>query len=391
MGILQSNRVHSQEFSGWTTDHRNYITVRIENGEIIQIFTATPSPGEGNIYIGPGLIDTQVNGYHGVSFSEKDLTVEKIETVTQALWEEGVTTFFPTLITSDPETIQRNLAILSEAARKPLLGHTMPGYFLEGPYISPIDGFRGAHDLDWVRKPDWDEFLRFIQASGNRIIQIGLAPELEGSQEFIRNCSLRGIHVALAHHNGTPAEIEEAVRNGARVSTHLGNGCANLIHRHNNPLWPQLANDRITPSIIADGHHLNAEELKVFYSVKGPDHIFLVSDATKLAGMPPGTYEWDGKKVVMTEEGMLQMPEQQVLAGASFPVRSGVMNMVKLVDIPLDKAYNMASKNPAQVYQLEDRGELITGRTADLIQFTLENGQMNVLKTVVKGEVVFEK
>jgi N-acetylglucosamine-6-phosphate deacetylase len=218
-----------------------------------------------------------------------------------------------------------------------------------------------------------------------------MAPELEGAQDFIRNCSLRGIQVALAHHDGSAQQIDEAVRNGARVSTHLGNGCANLIHRHNNPIWPQLANDRLTPSIIADGHHLTAEELQVFYKVKGPDHLFLVSDATKLAGMPPGTYEWDGKKVIMTEDGMLQLPEQQVLAGASFPVRSGIMNMVKLVDIPLEKAYNLATSVPAKVYHLEDRGELVTGRSADLILFKVENGQMNILKTIVQGEVVFER
>jgi N-acetylglucosamine-6-phosphate deacetylase len=391
MGLFQPNRVQSQEFSGWTPDNRSFVTVRVDGGKIINITSSTPPPGQDRIYIGPGLIDTQVNGYHSVSFSEQELSVAKIETVTQALWEEGVTTFFPTLITSDPEIILRNLEILSEAVKKPLLGHTMPGYFLEGPYISPIDGFRGAHDLEWVRKPDWEEFLRFIKASNDRIIQIGLAPELEGSREFIRNCALRGINVALAHHNGTPEQIDEAVRNGARVSTHLGNGCANLIHRHNNPIWPQLANERITPSIIADGHHLTAEELRVFYSVKGPDHLFLVSDATKLAGMPPGTYEWDGKKVIMSEDGMLQLPEQQVLAGASFPVRTGIMNMVKLVDIPLGKAYILASRIPAKIYQLEDRGELETGRSADLILFKIENGQMNILKTIVQGEVVFEK
>ncbi|MBR9999161.1 MAG: amidohydrolase family protein, partial [Cyclobacteriaceae bacterium] len=206
-----------------------------------------------------------------------------------------------------------------------------------------------------------------------------------------RNCSLKGINVALAHHNGTAQQINDAVNNGARVSTHLGNGCANLIHRHDNPIWPQLANKGIIPSLIADGHHLNAEELKVFYQVKGPDHLFLVSDATKLAGMPPGTYQWDGKTVVMTEDGMLQFPEQQVLAGASFPIRSGVMNMVKLVNIPLDDACNLASGVPARVYNLADRGELKTGRSADLILFRIENGQMDILRTVVQGKVVAER
>jgi len=391
MGSLLPFRVQSQEFSGWATDNRSYITVNVEDGRINKISTSSDPPSGEKVFIGAGLIDTQVNGYRSVSFSDDGLTVEKVGQVARALWEEGVTTFFPTLITSDPGIITRNLQILSQAMHEPRLSHSMPGYFLEGPYISPVDGFRGAHDANWVRSPDWKEFMGFIQAADNRIIQVGLAPELDGAMDFIRNCAVRRIHVALAHHNSTADQIDEAVNNGARVSTHLGNGCANLIHRHLNPLWPQLANERITPSVIADGHHLTAEELQVFYKVKGPDRLFLVSDATRLAGMPPGTYEWNGKSVVMTENGMLQYPEQQVLAGASFPVRYGVINMMQYVDIPLDAAYGMATRVPSQVYQLNDRGELTTGKSADLILFKIEKDQMIILKTIVQGEVVYEK
>jgi N-acetylglucosamine-6-phosphate deacetylase len=391
MGFFTMIKGQSLEFSGWSTDDLHYISVNIEDGKIVKIISSTGSEDADKIYIGPGLIDTQVNGYRSISFSDEGLTVEKVSDVTHALWEEGVTTYFPTLITSDPDVILKNLKILAQAVADPLLAHSMPGYFLEGPYISPIDGFRGAHDKNWVRNPDWNEFMGFIQAANNRIIQVGLAPEMDGAMDFIRNCAMRGIYVALAHHNATADQIEEAVNNGARVSTHLGNGCANLIHRHLNPLWPQLANDQITPSIIADGHHLNAEELQVFYKVKGPDQLFLVSDATKLAGMPPGEYTWDGKTVVMTEDGMLQYPEQQVLAGASFPVRYGVGNMMHYVNIPLEEAYRMASQIPSQVYQLYDRGLLKTGKSADLILFKIDHGQMIILKTIVQGKVVFER
>jgi N-acetylglucosamine-6-phosphate deacetylase len=386
--VLIPTMAQSQEYSGWSTDGRRYIKVTVGDGSIHQVTIAEDPPSGDRTYITSGLIDTQVNGYHSISFSDDGLTAEKIRTVTEAMWKEGVTTYFPTLVTSDPELVRRNLRILATSLSDPELAHSIPGIFLEGPYISPIDGFRGAHDANWVKKPDWNEFKGFIEASGNRIIQVGLAPEIEGAMEFIRECSLHGINVALAHHNGTAEQIRDAVNNGARVSTHLGNGVANMIHRHNNPIWPQLANEGLYPSIIADGHHLNAEELKVFYSVKGPDGLFLVSDATKLAGMPAGTYEWNGRTVVMTEDGMLQLPEQQVLAGASFPVRTGIMNMVKLAGISLADACNMASGVPARVYNLSDRGEIRTGKSADLILFRIENGEMKILKTIVQGKEV---
>jgi len=378
-------------YNGWQLDESACIQIEIDGNKISRVESIDKSDLETKIYIAPGLIDTQINGYHSISFSESLLTEEKVKKIVEALWQEGITTFFPTLITNNPDIVLQNLKILSQSVKEPMIAHCMPGFFLEGPYISPLDGFRGAHNAKWVRKPDWNEFMSFYEAANKRIIQVGVAPEIEGAIDFIRQCAILGIHVALAHHNGTTDQINEAVANGARVSTHLGNGCANLIHRHNNPIWPQLANNLLTPSIIADGHHLTKEELTVFYQVKGSDHLMLVSDATQLAGMPPGTYEWDGKTVVMTEDGMLQFPEQQVLAGASFPIRHGVMNMVNLVNIPLEKAFRMATSTPANVYHLNDRGELKTGMSADLILFTIENGQINILQTVVQGKVVFKK
>jgi N-acetylglucosamine-6-phosphate deacetylase len=273
--------------------------------------------------------------------------------------------------------------------RNPELAHSMPGFFMEGPYISPVDGFRGAHQKKWVRPPDWEEFQVFYEAAEGKILQIGLAPEIEGAMDFIKKCRELGITIALAHHNASAAQVEEAVNLGARVSTHLGNGCANLIHRHDNPLWPQLANDQLIASIIADGHHLRKEELQVFYKVKGPGHLMLVSDATELAGMPAGTYQWDGKEVVMTEDGMLKYPAQDVLAGASFPVRTGIKNMMKLAGCSLEEAIQMATITPANVYNLIDRGEINEGMSADLILFTIEADEIIVRETILQGKVVY--
>jgi N-acetylglucosamine-6-phosphate deacetylase len=392
--ILSTDKAISQvrSYSGWDVDGKEYLTVHVKDGNISRIEkTAPPGKTGEKIFISPGFIDTQVNGYASVSFTEKGLTEEAIRKVADTLFREGVTTFFPTIVTSPGDIVLENLSVLATAMKDPVLGHVMPGVFLEGPYISPEDGFRGAHDRRWVRLPDWEEFYSFYRASGGKIIQVGLAPELEGAIDFISKAAGLGIYVSLAHHNGNAEIIEKAVDAGARISTHLGNGCANYIHRHNNPVWPQLADSSLTASIIADGHHLTKDELTVFYKTKGPDRIMLVSDVTELAGMPPGEYSWDGKKVIMTEEGKLIYPEQEVLAGASLPIRTGIMNMVGLVGCSMEEAVNLATLNPARVYRLSDRAQLKPGLSADLVLFTIENKTLVIQKTIVRGIEKYNK
>ena len=389
---LNSN-AQNTTISGYLPDHNTKVEISVRDGLIDRINTTDPGKKkEKKIYVAPGLIDTQVNGYASVSFNREGLTGEKIIALTQAMWREGVTTFFPTIITNPSELITGNLKILTLALNdNPRLSNSIPGYFLEGPYISPIDGYRGAHAKEWVRLPDWEEFSGFYQAADGKIIQVGVAPEVNGAMEFIKKCRDLGIGISLAHHNATADQVEEAVNLGARVSTHLGNGCANTIHRHDNPIWPQLSNDLLTPSIIADGHHLRKEELRVFFKVKGPENLMLVSDATELAGMPAGTYSWNGKEVVMTEDGMLKYPAQNVLAGASFPVRTGVKNMMSMAGCSLEESLMMATATPAKVYNLNDRGMLKEGFRADLILFTIEDGEIIIQQTILGGEVVYQR
>ncbi len=379
-------------FNGWSVNGSDYLRITVRDGNIINIQKTEPPEGnQPRIYIAPGLIDTQVNGYISVSFSEAGLTPEKIHKVAEALYKQGVTSFFPTLITGPPDLTRENLKILSEATREGLPAHVIPGFFLEGPYISPEEGYRGVHDPEWIRPAGWEEFETFVAASGNRILQVGLAPEIPGAMDFIRRVVEHGMMVSLAHHNAGKVIIGEAVKAGARVSTHLGNGCANLIHRHDNPIWPQLANDNLTASLIADGHHLTTEELEVFLRAKGPGKIILVSDMTELAGMPAGNYTWNGKEVILTDDGALLYPHDQVLAGASFPLKKGVMNMSRLKSCSLPEAFDMATLNPARLYNLSDRGELKEGLSADLILFTMENGNLEIQETLVKGISVYKK
>jgi N-acetylglucosamine-6-phosphate deacetylase len=344
-----------------------------------------------NLLVAPGLIDNQINGFAGVDFSGNSLSADGMIEATQAIWREGVTTFLPTLITNSNENLVKNLIILEEVrSSNESLRESIPGFHLEGPYISPDEGYRGCHPVMHIRKPSREEFLRYQQAAGGKIIQITLAPEIEGAMEFIRLCANDGIVVAIGHTNASADQIGQAVVNGARLSTHLGNGCANFIHRHKNPIWPQLANDRLTPSVIADGQHLLPEEIRVFYKVKGPGNIILTSDVIYLAGMAPGKYTFLESEVILTEDGMLLNPELNCLAGASFPLKKGVENIMNFTGCSLTNAINMASENVAGVYNLHDRGKLLPGKRADIIMFERTGNQLKVIKTILKGKLVYQ-
>jgi N-acetylglucosamine-6-phosphate deacetylase len=181
------------------------------------------------------------------------------------------------------------------------------------------------------------------------------------------------------------------VKNGVRISTHLGNGCANMINRHNNPFWPQLANDDLMISIICDGFHLLPEEIKVFYKVKGVDKTIITSDVTSYAALPPGQYKTQtGETIELTKEGKLHYPAQQVLYGSASPITKGIGYIMKVTGCSLADAIQMASTNPAKLYGLNDRGTLETGKRADLVLFTIDDFKVNIQKTMVKGELVFD-
>jgi N-acetylglucosamine-6-phosphate deacetylase len=164
-----------------------------------------------------------------------------------------------------------------------------------------------------------------------------------------------------------------------------------MIHRHRNPLWSQLADDRLKPSVIADGLHLLPEELKVILKVKGVQNMILVSDVIYLSGMPPGNYRFLGTDVTLTGDGMLLDVKENCLAGASFPLKYGVENMVRLSGCSLPEAINMASVNVANFLNLNDRGVLAEGKRADLILFTQENNKLLFKEIWLGGTSVLTK
>lgn len=393
MFLIVNNTMAQQIIEGLHYQTGNPVQLKVENGKIASIKNIDKLSNENKkLIIAPGFFDNQVNGFAGVSFSfgDSDLSIEGVEKATSELWKKGVTTYLPTLTTNSQEVLVRNFGVLSQAIKSEKLKGSIPGYHLEGPYINPEDGYRGAHPKQFVRLPDWNEFLEMYQAAGEKILQVTVAPEMEGVQEFIKKCEEKGIVVAVGHHNANTEQLNLAVENGAKISTHLGNGCANMINRHQNPLWPQLANNDLMISIICDGFHLLPEEIQVFYKVKGPDLTIITSDVTSYAALEPGEYKTQtGEIIELTKEGMLRYPAQNVLYGSASPITKGVGHIMEVTGCSLGDAVKMASTNPAKLYGLSDRGTLEVGKRADLILVTNTNYKIEIQQTYVQGELVY--
>lgn len=395
MFLLVGNGANAQQIvEGIHYKTGKSIRVKIVDGKIAEIKNIGKRSGvDSTIFIAPGFFDNQINGFAGVSFAfgDNDLTAEGIEKATKELWKMGVTTYLPTLTTNSQDVLVRNFAVLAKSVDDEKLLGSIPGFHLEGPYINPEDGYRGAHPKEFVRLPNWGEFLEMYKASGEKIVEVTIAPEMEGAQDFIKKCAEMGIVVAVGHHNATKEQLDLAVENGARLSTHLGNGCANMINRHKNPLWPQLSNDKLMISIICDGFHLLPEEINVFYKVKGIENTIITSDVTSYAALPPGKYKTQtGETIELTPEGMLRYPAQNVLYGSASPITKGVGHIIEVTGCSLGDAVQMASTNQAKLFGLDDRGELEVGKRADLILFSLDNFKVNIQKTFVSGELVYK-
>ncbi|WP_373516876.1 N-acetylglucosamine-6-phosphate deacetylase [Pricia sp.] len=379
---------NAQKIEGLLYSDGNPVSLSLDKGKITEVSPLKKDAKIPKTYIAPGLIDIQINGYVGVDFSGPDLTVAGVKKATKALWKAGVTSYYPTVITSDIERIKTNFAILAKAKKDPEIGSSIPGFHLEGPYISPIAGFRGAHLEKYIKAPDWAEFQELQKAANGSIKLITLAPELEGAIPFIHKLVESGVTVSLGHHNGSAEDVALAVEAGAKLSTHLGNGCANEINRHNNPLWPQLSNEALTISIIADGFHLTREEVRTFYKTKGADKTILVSDALDLAGLPPGEYT-RGERTLLLTPNVVKLPKENVLAGAASPISKCVGQIMEYTGCSLKDAVQMASTNPAEFFALKELGTIEKGKRADLILFTMEDNEMVIDRTYVGGELVY--
>lgn len=341
-------------------------------------------------WIAAGLVDLQVNGYGGLDLNAGVLDPGTVSALCRKLAALGVTRFLPTVITAPEEAICQRLAAIAAAhASDPLAARMIAGIHVEGPFISPEDGPRGAHRRDCVRDADATEIARWQEAAGGLIRIVTLAPEVPGAIATIRAGVGMGLCMSLGHSAASAEDIHAAAEAGASLSTHLGNGIASHLARHPNAIWAQLADDRLTACFICDSHHLPADTAKAMLRAKGVERSVLVSDSVAVAGLPPGRYQAEiGGDVEVSETGRVSMAGTVFLAGSGDCLATCVARASVMSGLALHDCLSMASDRAAEAVGLS--GGLKTGERADLVLFDWSEGDdsLCIRRTVLAGETI---
>ncbi len=374
--------------NGVETATRDFI--EIEGDALISHVDPVLESPEDGIWIAPGFIDLQVNGFAGVDYNSPAASFEEIARSTRAMFSTGVTRFFPTVITGAPEEMSAALGNLARARETIPEGLAMEAFHVEGPHISPEDGPRGAHPARWVRPPDFEEFRRWQDAAQGHVRLVTLSPEWPGAARYIELLAREGVVTSIGHTRATREQIEDAVRAGATLSTHLGNGADKMLPRHPNYIWEQLAEDKLAASFIVDGLHLPDSFLRVALRAKGIERSILVTDAVMPALCAPGPYRLGEVEVELLDDQRVVLRGGTRLAGSSLRMDAAISNVLRAGGLSLTEAIAMATVNPARVGRIGGRVRgLRPGDRADVVRFRVEDGRLRVIETFLSGERVF--
>ncbi len=346
-------------------------------GNIGRVEDIAPAAAGADEIVTPGLVDLQVNGFAGVDFNDPGLTQADLDRALRAMAATGCLVCLPTLISASVDRLEACFRALERAAQGSSLAWSMvPGYHLEGPFLSPLDGYRGCHPQDAMIPADIAVFDRLNRAAGGRIRLVTVAAEIAGVPDLIRHARALGIAVALGHTGASATQVVAAADAGAGLSTHLGNGTPYVLPRTDNVILAQLAEDRMLASFIADGLHVPPATLRVYARAKGLERTVLVTDATAAAAAGPGDYTLGPMPIRRVGDEPPRLPGTTRLAGSALTLDRAVNNMAQWLDIDFIAAVGLARDRPLQVLDMPAMPAL--GQPAALVRWRRANGGYQV-------------
>ncbi len=298
-----------------------------------------------------GYVDLQVNGYAGVDFNGDALTDEQFVAVCEQLRRDGVASLLPTVITDRLETMIARIERIATAAEQlPEVGELVAGIHVEGPFISPVTGFVGAHPADCVCNPTVAAAMRLLEAGRGKVRLLTLAPESPGACEVTRRLADENVIVAGGHSDASRDELQRAIDAGMSLFTHLGNGCPVQMHRHDNIVQRVLSlADQLTISFIADGHHVPWFALANYLRLIPEDRVVIVTDAISAAGLGPGEYHLAGQTVYVDDDLAAWGAERKQFAGCATTMPRMVELLSTELGIDPQRIERWTTHNPARV------------------------------------------
>lgn len=368
-----------------------------EDGRITGFGDGVPPAGSfektldaGGGVLAPGFIDQHLHGGGGADFRDGDEDAYYTALRTHLLG--GTTTLLPTLSSDAMDIMERGLSGYAQVAPKLATTGDFPhlaGVHMEGPYFSQAQ--KGAQTGAYLHDPDPAEYEALL----NRypfIKKWSVACELPGALDMAQRLVPRGVMMSVGHSDASYDQVAQAFSAGYRCVTHLYSGCS-LVHRvgpyrHGGVVEAGLLLPGLDVEVIADGHHLPPELLRLILHCKGPDRVALITDCIRGGGVPaaPGQRFFDDKektREVLVENGVGIMPDRKSFAGSVATTAQLVRTMHRQAGVSLPMAVQMASLTPARMLGLDgETGSLATGKRADLV---LLDEQLEVQAVAVAG------
>lgn len=373
--ILKNAEVFNGDFEKIRAD------VKIDGEKISKIgnFSSEDGLDLTGLVVMPGLIDMHIHGCGGADTG--DATPEALETMSQTLVKNGVTSFCPASMTLSFEELTKIFANI-DAMKDKVGGAYIHGANMEGPYIAMSK--KGAQNPLYVRNPDKEEFKKLYEGCNGAIRVVDIAPECDGGDEFIKE--IQPIcPVSIAHTDAGYDEAVHAIELGVRHITHLFNAQSGLHHRKPGVVGAAFDVGRangVRAELICDGFHIHPATLRIAFREMGEDGTVIISDSMKAAGCPDGDYDLGGQPVYV-RDGKALLADGTIAASTS-NVYKELKNVISF-GIPEKQVVKSATINPAKAIRVSDKtGSIEEGKLADIL---VVDKDYNIKLVIVKGEI----
>lgn len=387
MGRGKLSAMKEGEVQAWHYATREPVRVHWKGGKILFLEPSKTTPPR-NLWVAPGLVDLQVNGYAGVDFQQDNVALDDLLRAVRGLHEGGGTRFLLTLITDRWEKMLVRLQHFRNLrAQSPVLQSAIVGWHIEGPFLSAQPGFSGAHDASAMIDPLPEHIHQLRKTAGDDLVLLTLAPERLEAIAAIALATSLGIKVSLGHTNAQHKRLLQAIKAGAGGFTHLGNGCPRELDRHDNILWRMFETKGLKISLIPDAFHVSPPLFRLIHRVVDNDSIYYTTDAMAAAGAPPGRYTIGRMEIEVAEDGVVRLPGSPLFAGSSLEPVRGAFRAAEMLDCPWQETWARASDVPARLMGLPAGLDAGMPATFCVLQVTPESW-LESLQVYVEGEAI---
>jgi N-acetylglucosamine-6-phosphate deacetylase len=371
-------------------------TLVIEGDRIVDIRASDRSGSLRGRIIVPGFIDVHVHGLGGLDTLDGG---DVIAAIAERLPRFGVTGFCPTTVACAPEALREVLQSVAALRDKTAHARVLPAH-LESNFINP--DYRGAQPVGCLRTPmgttgamgatgatgaafSGRDIVAEIDAAGENVGIVTLAPELDGSIDLIRHLVSGGRRVSLGHSGATLDESRAAIAAGARQATHLFNRMPPLSHREPGLVGAIMTSEDVAAEIICDGIHVHRAMVRMAIATKGPARMMAITDGVAAAGLPEGAAASLGGRTIRVK-GSAAYLEDGTLAGSIATMDRVFRFLVNDVGLSLPDAARMCATTPAAELGLAATGAIVTGAMADLVVL---DPDFRVEQTYIGGRLVY--